>query len=51
MSSIQVKRKLQLTRVVLDSVLTATEGMFEDRGCGDKLQEAHKHVVAVLRSM
>ena len=40
MSSIQVKRKLQLTKVVLDSVLTATEGLFEDCDCGDKLQEA-----------
>ena len=35
----------------LDSLLIATEGMFEDCDCGDKLQEAHKHVVSVLHSM
>ena len=51
MSSVQMKRKLQLAKVALDSLLIATEGMFEDCDCGDKLQEAHKHVVSVLHSM
>lgn len=51
MSSAQVKRKLQLAKVALDSFVIATEGMFEDCDCGDKLQEAHQHVVSVLRNM
>lgn len=50
-SSAQMKRKLQLAKVALDSLLIATEGMFEDCDCGDKLQEAHQRVVSVLRNM